>query len=169
MKKFLIFILNIVSMTSFSQKGEFDVACRIIQELQSTRFIGKNYNKIIIDNNIADGDIDIILYLKGKIECDTLNDIIRNESRLKNYKDRLTKPFKEFDPKESKYFSWRALKRLKNGIKISFVKFDGKFLRLNALIGQNIFSNTVENTYIEYQFVFTDGVITQLDWVERKY
>ncbi len=159
-------------MTSFSQKKEFDVACRIIQNLHSFRFTEKKYkkyNRIIIDSNISDGDIDIILYLRGKIECDTLNDIINNESRFKNYYDRIVKPSKDFDPKESKYFSWRNLKNLKDGIKISFVKFDGKFLRLDALIGHNIFSNTIENAYIEYQFVFINGEIIQLDWVERKH
>ncbi len=164
--------LSMVSMTSFSQKKEFDVACRIIQNLHSFRFTEKKYkkyNRIIIDSNISDGDIDIILYLRGKIECDTLNDIINNESRFKNYYDRIVKPSKDFDPKESKYFSWRNLKNLKDGIKISFVKFDGKFLRLDALIGHNIFSNTIENAYIEYQFVFINGEIIQLDWVERKH
>jgi hypothetical protein len=169
MKTFLIIFFSMVSMKLFSQKKEFDAACKIIQALNATRFIDKRNTEIIIDNNVINGDIDVVLYLQGKIKCDTLEAIINNELKLKDYRDRLIKPLKDFDPKESKYFSWKALKRFKDGIKISFVKFDGKFLRVNAIIGKNIHSATIENTYIEYQFVFTGDKITQLDWVERKY
>ncbi len=85
------------------------------------------------------------------------------------FENSLLKPNLFFDPTTSKYFSKKHSKLNASGILISFVKFNGKFLRLNAKIGNFKSNDHLDYRYFEYQFVFIENNVIDIKWVEKKY
>ncbi|OYU66893.1 MAG: hypothetical protein CFE22_07190 [Cytophagaceae bacterium BCCC1] len=166
MKKLLIVTL-LIQYTVFGQVPEFDKACSVIVSLHGSHYKKDKY--IFLKNKPTGDDYYIRNYLITRMPQDTICDYLKYPTKFLSLEKEIIKPKIDIDLRKSKYFN-KKNKEFKKGILITFVQFDGRFLRVNADIGNYSSTNYVSNfSHYEYQFVFDIyGRITFVDWILKQ-
>ncbi|OYU66889.1 MAG: hypothetical protein CFE22_07170 [Cytophagaceae bacterium BCCC1] len=165
MKVIFYLILLFGSCNLKGQIREFDKACDVIRSIH-----GGKIKKIVVREKLNGNDYFLYNYY---FKVKTLDEVSKAENIGKDivfFENNTIKSNIFMNLKDSKYYREKGLGKYKSAILIEFVKFDGKFLRVNAEIGSFWKAKyKPSTTFYEYQFVFDKyGGITFLDWIEKK-
>jgi hypothetical protein len=165
MKNIIFFILLISYQSLKGQIKEFDKACEVIRTIH-----GNKIKKIIVSEKQNDGNFDLYTYFFKLNFIQNMPDCKRLEEELALFEKKVIKSEVPINLKQSKYFRKKGLNKIKSAILISYVRFDGKLLRIDAEIGSFWKAKYKPSTSIyQYQFIFnSNGEISHLDWIERK-
>jgi hypothetical protein len=162
MKK-ILFVFLLFAQSLSGQQRQFDRACEVIKVIH-------NNNTLAVSEKVDNGDFILELYLfklglpSGYTEHKKSNDN-SNELQKKVFKEGIP-----FNPTNSNFYSRKILEKQKYKTLVSFVKFDGRTLRVNVKTG--IFKNPTvfpNISFYEYQFEFDQySNLKQINWIEKK-
>lgn len=165
MKPILFSILIFSFFNLHGQVAEFDKACEIIKSIH-----GGNIKQVVVREKVNGSDYFLYNYyfkIKPSDYISTVKDIAKD---IVLFEKNSIKSDVFVNLKESKYYHRKGLGKLKSAILIEFVKFDGRFMRVDVEVGNFWKPKYKPSTSIyEYQFVFDQyGAVKYIDWLERK-